>query len=606
MKYFETRQDITAAVKEQTDIVKVIGEHVELKRSGVRYLGLCPFHGEKTPSFSVQADQQFFHCFGCGESGDVFSFMMKYHNLDFPSSLKQLADRCNIELPKKQVSQEDKRKEEQRRIMYEVTQKASAVYRKYLQSAQQADAARQYLQERGIPEKVLESFGVGYAPSKDIAGWDFLGKQLSTEEAVVAEQVGLLVKNERGGRYDRFRDRILFPIYDVQGRVNGFGGRIVGEGQPKYMNSPESPIFNKSRTLLGLFQQSKEIRTRRQAVIVEGNFDLVSLVVHGCTNVVAPLGTALTAAQIRILGKYAQEAILLFDGDEAGVKAALRAAPHFLAEQMNAKVALLPMGHDPDTFVREKGLGELTALLGKAEELPEFVLNQLIKEHGLSLEGKSGIVEELRPLVAAAASPLQRSVVISHFGEKLGIPPNQLEASLKNEKRVTAGRPPEAAIKEQAAPQKFEPLSLEEKRILKIMVMNPTGFALLEGAGVRECLEGGMGEVVFLQMKMMLQEGGEVQPEEVLSAFADGPERSLVADMLLNASQLESIQEEDGEKSTEFSALLELLELKKMRRYSSEIDGKIKEALQDGDLSALAELLEEKEVVKDEMRRLRD
>ena len=210
-----------------------------------------------------------------------------------------------------------------------------------------------------------------------------------------------------------------------------------------------------------------------------------------------------------------------------------------------------------------------------------------------------------RRLVSAAASPLQRSVVISHFGEKLGIPPNQLEASLKKEKKGTVGGQPELVMNEKVQRQKFEPLSHEDKRILKIMVMNPADFTLLEEAGVRECLEGGMGEIIFLQMKMMLQERADVQPEEVMSAFADGPERSLVAEMLLNTSQLESIQEEDGEKSTEFAALLELLKLKKMRIYSSQLDAKIKEALENDDLSALADLLKEKEGVKEKMRRLR-
>ncbi len=607
MKFTETRQDITAAVKEQTDIVKVIGEYVELKRSGVRYLGLCPFHGEKTPSFSVHSAQQFFHCFGCHESGDVFSFMMKYHNHDFPTALKQLAERCNIELPQKPLSLEDKKKESQRKLMYSVTRKVAGIYQKYLLENRNAHPARQYLQKRGIPAEIQDRFGLGYAPSKDIVGWDFLEKQLSPEERVIAEQVGLLVKNDRGGRYDRFRDRVLFPIYDVKGVICGFGGRIIGEGQPKYMNSPESPIFNKSRTLLGLFQQNKEIRQSRQVVIVEGNFDMVSMVVHGCPNVVAPLGTALTIAQVRILSKYAQEGVLLFDGDEAGVKAALRAAPHFLAEKMPAKVALLPKGHDPDSFIREKGLAEMTALLQQAEELPEFVLSQLIKEHGLSLEGKSAIVEKLKPLVSAAASPLQRSVVIAHFGEKLGISSDQLEVSLKDEKVRSVAHQPDIVTSQPQEQQMVGPLTAAQKRLLEFMVMNPADFKALEEAGVRQSLQGGIGEIVFLQMKMMLQDGAEVQPEEILSALPDGAERSVVADMLLNASQLDSIQDDDNEeKNTELKELVEWLELKKMHSISESLSERIKEAQQNNDFSSLVNLLQEKQRVEIEIEKFRD
>jgi DNA primase len=374
MENMGSRQDISSAVKEQTDIVKIIGENIDLKKSGVRYLGLCPFHGEKTPSFSVNGAQQFFYCFGCGESGDVFSFVMKYHNMDFPAALKMLASRLNIEVPEKSFSSADRKKDEERQRMFTLVKKTAEIYHRYLLEEKGGEAGRNYLYSRGIPVEIWRRFLIGYAPSKDLAGWDFLSSHLSVEEKTTAEKTGLLVQNERGSTYDRFRDRVLFPIYDLRGRACGFGGRIVGEGQPKYMNSPESVIFNKSKLLLGLYQQNEAIRKKRQVLVVEGNFDMISLVVHDCNNVVAPLGTALTASQVRLLKRFSEETILLFDGDKAGRKAVVRAAPYFFAEKVNARVALLPEGHDPDTYVVEHGKTGVAKLVEQSIELSEFIL----------------------------------------------------------------------------------------------------------------------------------------------------------------------------------------------------------------------------------------
>jgi DNA primase len=600
MGFSDTRQDITATVKEQTDIVKIIGEHVELKRSGVRYLGLCPFHGEKTPSFSVHGDQQFYYCFGCAESGDVFSFLMKYHNYDFPEALKFLADRLNIELPKKNVSWQEKEKELKRNQMYAVTEKAAKIYRKYLLDEKKGAAAREYLRERDIPEDIQARFGLGYAPAKEQVGWDFLARQLSAEETKTAIEVGLLVKKDRGGQYDKFRDRILFPIYDTRGRVCGFGGRIVGQDQPKYMNSPESPIFNKSRNLLGLYQQADEIRKTRKAVIVEGNFDMISLVQHGCGHVAAPLGTALTSAQIRLLAKYADEAILLFDGDEAGVKAAMRAAPLFLAEQMVARVALLPEGEDPDTYVRKFGLEKLNELLDSSAELAEFVLDQLINTHGLTLEGKSKIAEEVRPLVAAAVSPLQRSVVAAHFAEKLGVGADQLEAAVDS-KNNQGAVPQTAGLRKRQKEQATQPLSPAQRRLVEFMILYIEFFNELEAKNIRKVLQGGIGEIVYLQIRKMLKEADETQPEEILQALPDGPERKLVADILINASQKPGATE----VKEELQEVLGWLDLQGLRQRSHDLSVEIDKAQQEDDFTALGLLLQEKQKIDAEMQRFR-
>ncbi len=608
MGYSDSGDGIAAQVKEQADIVQVIGECVELKKAGVRYLGLCPFHGEKTPSFSVHPGQQFFHCFGCGASGDVYSFLMKYHNLDFPEALKDLARRYQIEIPERQQSAQEKEKERLRKAMFAVNEKVASIFRDYLLKSPKAAGARRYLEERQIPLQTQEQFKLGYAPSPDAVGWDFLGSQLNREESQIAESLGLLVKKENGGTYDRFRDRVLFPLFDRQGRTIGFGGRIVGEGQPKYMNSPESLVFSKSNSLLGLYQQGDAIRRNQQAVLVEGNFDLVSLVVHGCANVVAPLGTALTVQQIKLLKRYADECVLLFDGDTAGVKAAMRSVPLFLSEQMAGKVALLPVGHDPDTFIREKGLVALEKLLAEALPLPEFTLSQLVEEHGLTLDGKGRIIEALRPLLQAAASPLQRSLMLSHFSETIGIPAEELGTAITVASPPSAppppSPPPEHERRRPVEQERLVPLTPSQKRLLSYMVLYPASFARLAEAGLRTCLTGTIGEIVFLQLMDLLRKNSVVEPEELLVGLPEGGERRLVADVLLNSAAESDALHSQGTED-ELDELLLWLKKEKLVKKSEQLMQKIRECSQGNKSTDLQQLLREKMEVDKKMQSLR-
>lgn len=587
----ESRDAITARIKEEADIVQIIGECVDLKKSGTRFLGLCPFHGEKTPSFSVHGGQQFFHCFGCGESGDVFNFVMKYHNLDFPEAVKTLANRYHIELPERRRSHEEELLAQKRQLLFAVNEKAATIYSQYLRESTGAKAATAYLHKRGVTGEILEKFRIGYAPAVEVEGWNYLGGQCTGVELKAAIEAGLLVDKETGGSYDRFRDRIVFPICDISGRVCGFGGRIVGEGQPKYLNSPESAVFNKSKLLLGLYQQKEDIRQKNEAVLVEGNFDLISLVAGGCTNVVAPLGTALTREQLRLLKRFTERVTLLFDGDAAGAKAAARAVPFFLAEQLAGRVALLPDGHDPDTFIRQKGLAELQQLLLQAESLPEFYLNRLIEEYGLTLDGKRRIVEELQPLVKAAVSPLQRSVFVAHFAEKLGMPMEQLNGHLdfSPDSRPVFPTPPVP----KGRVERITPLSMSQRQLVEFMVLQPKFFTRLEEGGIRECLAGGIGEILFLQLKGLLAKNPEAEPEELLTVLSEGAERTLVADLLLRASICSEARDEEGSR-TEFSDLFDYLEKYHLKKSSEELMVRMQRAQQDGDFGLLQELMVQK------------
>lgn len=588
MAEIESREEVTVKVKEHSDIVQIIGEYVDLKRSGTRYLGLCPFHGEKTPSFSVHPGQQFFHCFGCGESGDVFSFLMKYHNLSFPEALKQLAERYRIDLPQRARSRDEEERAAKRAQLYAVNGKAADLYRAYLLEARGAEAARAYLRQRGVDEPLQARFGIGYAPATEVEGWNFLGTRLTAAEVPAAAKLGLLIEKERGGSYDRFRDRIVFPIADTMGRICGFGGRIVGPGQPKYLNSPESEVFNKSRLLLGLYQVKEEIRRQNQVVLVEGNFDLVSLVGHGLAHVVAPLGTALTREQLRLVKRFTDKVILLFDSDNAGKKAAVRAAALFFAEQLSARVALLPSGHDPDSFVREEGLAALNRLLAGAQTLPEFVFDHWAAEYGLGLDGKSRIVEQMRPLITAAASPLQRSLCLAHFAEKLGIEVRQLEDHFRTGSAPGIPTPPPKKTAEATQ----VPLSLAEKQMVEFMLLHPGDFPRLQESGLRLCLTGTVGEILFLQMADLLSRNPLAEPEELLGTLPRGAERDLVADLLANASL--RFPAVDGEEENGLADLLKYLEDFQLKKASEALTERLLLAQQEGNLALLDQLMAEK------------
>jgi DNA primase len=386
---------------------------------------------EKTPSFSVSPQRQTFKCFGCGESGDVFAFLMKQQHLSFPEAMQELAARYSVELPSPQPTAAEQRLA----LLHQINAEAARLFHEHLIGSPDAEAARQYLTRRGVPQEFIASYQLGFAPNE----WEFLASRLKQFPADAVEQVGLIVRRQSGkGFYDRFRRRLMFPVMDTGGKVCGFSGRVLDDGQPKYMNSPDSPIFSKGGLLFGLHQHRQKIRQSRRAVIVEGNFDLLTLAAQGISNVVAPLGTALTEAQVRRLRSSCSEAVLLFDGDEAGMKAARRAVPLFLAERMEGKAALLPAGHDPDSFIREQGAGAAQELINNAQPLPEFVFDALVKEHGSTLAGKNRIMAELAELVKLAPDQAQKELMAAHWAGQLGISSSCLHPTVEAESRAAA------------------------------------------------------------------------------------------------------------------------------------------------------------------------
>lgn len=591
MQLATERDQIKNTVKDAADIVEVIGEHVALKRTGVRFTGLCPFHAEKTPSFTVNPQGQFFHCFGCGESGDVYSFLMKYHHVDFPEALQTLARKYGIDLPAKELSEAEKARLRQRDELYAANEAASAVYRQGLLQMKWAKIARQYLEQRGIPAEFIERYRLGYAPEPEQAGWSYLIDRLGDKglSPQVLETAGLAVRNNRGGYYDRFRARIMFPLVDMTGRLAAFGGRIVGEGKPKYMNSPESPIFDKSRLLYGLYQHREAVRRQRCALVVEGNFDLLLLAVHGIDNVVAPLGTALTRSHIHTLRGYSEEVVLLFDADAAGLKAAMRSIPFFLEEKVEGRVALLPTGYDPDSYVREQGPEAIIRLVEQARPLAEFAFDSLVKKHGLTLSGKSRIIGELSPMLAAAADPGQRALMVAHFSEKMGVSPGYFTG-----KETVTARKADDMVTNGA--HRRQQLSRQEHQLIDFLINYPEYFNELKAAGLEEIVR----EPLVRRVIALLEKGHEDvcrYPEHLLSAAAHADERAYIVDLLTRGSGAEQDPGIDNPGRYACDEILVWLETIRRKRAGADLQQRIQEAERLGNIDMLMQLMQEKKEI---------
>ncbi|MGW8266715.1 MAG: DNA primase, partial [Longimicrobiales bacterium] len=421
--------DVVDEVRSRADIVEVIGEHVALKRSGKDFKGRCPFHEERTPSFYVVPSKGFYKCFGCGESGDVFTFLMKRMGLSFVDAVKRVAERSGMEI--REVSREGR--EDPYRHFHEANAFAWQFFRDSLWEDARGREARAYLERRGIDRETAERFGLGYGPDEWRALRDAAAKH-QLDESVLLE-VGLLIQREEGKEpYDRFRNRVIFPIESASGKVLAFGGRILGhagKGVPKYLNSPESPVYHKGEVLYGLSWAKNAIRREEAAMVVEGYMDAVSLAASGLENVVAPLGTSMTEEQARLLSRYCTRVFLLFDSDAAGLRATFRAGDILLAAGLHPAVVTLPPGEDPDTIVRKDGAGTIREHLSQAVDVLDRKL-QILEERDYfsSIERIRGAVDRLLPTLRAARDPALRDIYVSKVAERTGVRRDTLELEM--------------------------------------------------------------------------------------------------------------------------------------------------------------------------------
>src|SRR6478736_6068822 len=418
--------DFIQTLLARVDIVEVIDRYVPLKKAGANYSACCPFHSEKTPSFTVSPSKQFYHCFGCGAHGTAVGFLMEYGGKAFPDAVEELARDAGMEVPRvERPGEREKRDEAQ--DLNEILLAAAKFYRSQLKDAPRAI---DYLKSRGLTGEVAARFGIGYSPD----AWQGLEAVFPKYDAPELDAAGLVINGDGGKRYDRFRDRVMFPIHDSRGRVIGFGGRVLGAGEPKYLNSPETAVFSKGRELYGLYLARNAIRAAGRVLVVEGYMDVVALAQHGIEYAVATLGTSTTPAHAQKLFRLADCVVFCFDGDAAGRKAAWRALENtlpVLADGKEARFLFLPDGEDPDDFVRRRGKSALERAIDAAIPLSQYLLTELAALHPPhTAEGRAALVAAVRPYANQITAPVLRALVRGQVAELAGLPADQLQMLL--------------------------------------------------------------------------------------------------------------------------------------------------------------------------------
>jgi len=472
-------EELIDQIRQSVDIVDVVSDHVVLTRKGKSFLGICPFHDDSSPSMNVSQDKQIFKCFSCGAGGNVFTFLRNIENISFIEAVRKLAERAGINLP--DTRSETPQQQEAYDELYRANELAYKYFHHMLTEDAQGEQAKAYLENRGISREIMDTFGIGYA----LNAWDgFL--QVATRRGFspqVLERAGLITSRQNGGGfYDRFRHRVTFPIEASTGRTVAFGARALDpEEQAKYLNSPETPVYNKSATLYGLWRGRDAIRNAGQAIVVEGYMDLISLAQFGIENVVASSGTALTSDHARLLRRYASRVVLIFDGDAAGTSAAVRGIGSLFEIGQEARVVALPEEHDPDSYVREHGAEGFQALIERAVSAPDFLVEQIAKREDLStFDGKARATHELAELIGRIGDQALRQFLIKDLAEKMGLSEDAFIQVVQNDRR----RPPtqrRAPQQTEAVQPPFDPRPRAERELLLLMMQgNETADAVLQ------------------------------------------------------------------------------------------------------------------------------
>ena len=502
-----------------------------LRKSGANYLGLCPFHGEKTPSFNVNPARAIFHCFGCGIGGNVFSFIMKMEGLSFPEAVKFLAKRVGVTIEEHPPTPQEKRRLDEREDLYRITELAVRFYRRILKEEPSGETGRRYLERRGVDEATAETYRLGFAPDK----WDSLTRYLEKQKACLetAEKLGLLRKRDNSGYYDLFRNRLLFTIADPYGKPVGFGGRVLDDSLPKYINSPESPIYHKSEILFGVNLAKQAMREEGAAIIVEGYFDHLALYQAGVHYALASCGTALTGGHLKLLQRYARKIYTLFDSDSAGKKATFRAMELFLEAGLPASVVELPTGEDPDSFLRKEGNAAFAARVAKARPIFDYFIRDLIGSHDTgSVEGKVKVVEELAPHLRKISNLVERDLYLREIARVLGINERTLAKKIGGATVTTAEFVPQR--------EKTRRRADTEDMLLALMGKYQEVAGKVAEYGVANLFSPGLvpvAEAILAQMR----EGRDVDWGLLLDQVEAPEERSRLASLFVSDAHLEGI-----------------------------------------------------------------
>ncbi len=580
-------EHIIEEIRSNVDMVSVIRNYVSLNRRGRNYVGLCPFHSEDTPSFTISPEKQMWHCFGCGEGGNVYTFLMKHQNITFPEAVARLAKEAGITIPEEEADPEETRRYNLRQRLYEINRAAARWFYRCLRDLPEAEGARKYLAQRGLNRKIQDSFGLGFAPDS----WDDLLNHLLSQGFAVEDifQAGLVsVKKEQNGYYDRFRGRIIFPILDVQGRVVAFGGRILGKGEPKYLNSPETPVFQKSRTLYGLNRAGKTIRSEDRVVVVEGYMDVIAAHQFGVTNTVASLGTAFTREQGRLLMRFSKNISIAYDSDTAGAKATLRGLDILHSLGARVQVGQLPEGMDPDDYLRRKGYVAFQKLVSQdALTLIEYKLALASAEYNPeTIDGKVAIVNFVIPDLARLKSAVEREEYIRLIAEKLGLSQESIKLELQiyqrnsEKSRVKKDKIGKNRHNDSGMQQSAESLRAGmERQLLQHILLEPRQVDIVQKVMPLEALsDEGVREVLQLLLKENSLAG--VEPAALMDKLSEAGQKTLSHVMVSDENRLDK-----------FEHLLEKLYLFQVDRQLAELESNLLQLEKDGDFTDIQKFL---------------
>jgi DNA primase len=577
-------EDTIRRIQSTASIVDLISEHVALKKAGRNYIGLCPFHAEKTPSFTVNPEKQIFYCFGCHTGGDIFGFLMQQQGLSFPEAVRTLAGQYGIEVPDRHMTPEQSQRASEKDKLIRINELAREFYQVQLREMQHGQKAMRYLLGRGMSRKIIDGYHLGYAPDR----WDALLSHLQKND-VPASRIaasGLAVPRKSGlGFYDRFRNRVMFPIFDVNRRTIGFGGRVMGDEMPKYLNSPETTLFSKRRSLYGLDSARQPARNTGLIYLVEGYFDVLSMHLYGITNTVATLGTSLTPEHVqRLKGIVGQDgkAVLVYDSDLAGIKAARRSIEVFEQGFLDARIMVLPEGYDPDSFLREHSPDDFFRIANKALGLIPFLIDCAVQEHGLTVEGKVRVLTELREPLAAIQDSVARSLYSKQLSERLQIDETAVLDKIRQDVNRQRGRLSTTSDDLRDALTEHSRL---ERQIVAMMLHHPAILSEVVGRNILDYFED---DQLRALARMIVERtvGANSAITDLLTHIDDSQIRS----MLTQLAMMESHWNRQG-----CERLLKQLETRHHKRTIDDLQRKIEEAEKNNDFELLGQLLRQKQ-----------
>ncbi len=578
-------EELIQRVRQESDILEWVSRYVSLKKAGQNWVGLCPFHSEKTPSFTVSPGKQVYHCFGCGEGGDTIGFLMKIDGATFPQAIKLLAERLGIPvLP--QRSGEPSKADQAREELYRIHRDAADHYHEILLKSPEAQRARDYFRGRGISNRTIEEFSLGYAPP----GWNGLQQVLIKKgwSDGSIETAGLIIAKDqpepvRRHYYDRFRNRVIFPIFDLQKRVIGFGGRVMDDGLPKYLNSPETPIFSKGHHLYALEKAREAAGKSGYLVVVEGYFDAIAAHQAGIHAVAATLGTALTSNHLQRIHRFVQTVKLIFDPDDAGIRAALRTLDLIIPSSVSGEVVLLPAGEDPDSFIKGRGAEAFIELLSRSTTLLDFAIQQGLSDPATkTIEGKLKIVDRILPVIRKVTRPVERSYYLKHLAESLGLEERELVREMAQ--LGNAG----AAVSSSSSPSPLSRLPKEEQIPLHLLVHNRvTTHTLLQQIEPEHFTDGRLRKIFNLYVESDKQTGAGVP--SAMRILPDTADSELTP--ILTALMVQEPDYDDPEQT--LKDCIRTLRVKKMRSEMKTLENAIRDAEKIGNSPQIKSLLDQ-------------